>query len=409
MFKAYPRHSIQFGSEFLYLCLQELFSPTNEANVEAFEKKFSEFLGTKYAAVVPSARFGLYAGLHFQRWEAGSEVIMPAYTFKGMALAVKAAGFQPIFVDCKYDDCNIDEKLIEIKINANTRAILVSHMFGIPCHLKELAEISKKHKLELIEDCAHACGAVYEGGKAGSFGQFSVFSFGVGKSIACVGGGAVATDDPDLYAFIKKENEQLPLPARWKFSKKAVAVFFISLLTRQPLFSIVTYPGLVFAGIFDINYIDRICNEDMDLGDVMEAISDAKRFTALQAVLGLRQLEGLEKKNAILLRNASMYDALLDFRLNPGLKKEQKKEIAVRHYYMIRAKKRDLSRRRLLLQGIDTKSEDMCDCSKIEGFNPTGEEFPNASQAIHELMEIPNNNSLGERDIQYIAERVNRI
>jgi dTDP-4-amino-4,6-dideoxygalactose transaminase len=408
MLKAYPRHSIRFGSGLLFLSLRELFFPAKEDKVETFEKKFSKFVGTKYAVAVPSARFGLYAGLCFQGWEPGSQVIMPAYTFKGMALTVKAAGFQPVFVDCKYNDCNIDETLIEARINSHTRAILISHMFGIPCDLKKLVEISKKHNLVLIEDCAHTCGAIYDGRSVGSFGRFSVFSFGIGKNIVCLGGGIVATDDEDLYSFIKRENMRLTQPKKWQLFTAATATFCASLLTRQPLFSVVTYPALLAAGVFNINYIDEKCNENMSLKDLERALSQVKKFSAAQAVLGLRQLDGIKEKNAILLRNASRYDALLHHHLNPSPKADQSGGVAATHYYMVRADKRDGVRQKLLFQGIDTKADDMCDCSRIEGFNPAGEEFLNAARAVHELMEIPNNPSLGELDIQYIAKTINR-
>ncbi len=334
---------------------------------------------------------------------------MPAYTFKAMAFIVKAAGLKPVFVDCKPQDLNIDENAVESKITDRTRAILVSHMFGVPCEFRKLTVIARKYGLLLIEDCAHACGSFCEGQRTGSFGDFSLFSFGVGKSIVCLGGGIVATDDPALDTFVRKSTAMLPFPSRFELLSRAVRVWLASLLTRQPFFTLLTYPVLLVAGLFDINFIDRCSNEAMDLKGLTESLRRAKRFSPSQAVLGSHQLRYLDKKNKVLASNTVLYDALLTEPRSAAPAKGSPREIAMKYYYMIRAGARDAARRRLLLRGIDTKADDMGDCSKIEVDVSAGVAFLNTECATRELLEIPHNAFLHEKDIRWIARAVREV
>jgi dTDP-4-amino-4,6-dideoxygalactose transaminase len=409
VFKAYPRHVIDFNSRLLRLLLRSFFYKKTGKLIADFEESFARFLGKKYAAVVPSARFGFYAGLRSKGWGAGDEVIMPAYTFKAMALVVKAAGLKPVFVDCKPHDFNIDENAVESKITDRTRAILVSHMFGVPCELQKIVRIARKYGLLLMEDCAHACGSFYMGQRTGSFGDFSLFSFGVGKNIVCLGGGIVATDDPALDASVRKSTMALPFPSQFELLSRALRVWVASLLTRQPFFTLLTYPVLLIAGLFDVNFIDRCSNENMDLRGLVEGLGHAKRFSPSQAVLGSQQLRYLDEKNKVLASNTALYDALLEKPEPGGADAGFPQEIAIKYYYMIRAVARDAVRRRFLLRGIDTKADDMGDCSSIESDGDAGDPFPNTARVTRELLEIPHNVFLREKDIRLIARAVREV
>lgn len=129
----------------------------------------------------------------------GDEVIMPVTSFIATANSVRHAGATPIFVDISPDDWCIDVHKIEEKITNKTKAILVVHLYGHPAPMRELIGIAEKHGLYLIEDCAEAHGAMYEGMPVGSIGDVGTFSFFGNKIMTTGEGGMVTTKSQDLF------------------------------------------------------------------------------------------------------------------------------------------------------------------------------------------------------------------
>jgi dTDP-4-amino-4,6-dideoxygalactose transaminase len=121
----------------------------------------------------------------------GDEVIMPSFTFVSTANAYVLAGATPVFVDCRPDTLNIDERQIEAAITDRTRAIVVVHYAGVACEMEVISEIADRHQLVLIEDNAHGLGGSYQGRPLGSFGAAATQSFHETKNVSCGEGGAL--------------------------------------------------------------------------------------------------------------------------------------------------------------------------------------------------------------------------
>ena len=136
-----------------------------------------------------SGRIALYAVLHALGIKKGDEVITQAFTCVAVPNSIRWIGATPVYTDID-DSLNISPKDIEKKITPHTKAIIVQHTFGIPADMDAISRIAKAHGLILIEDCAHALGAEYNGKKLGSFGDASFFSFGRDKVLSSVWGGA---------------------------------------------------------------------------------------------------------------------------------------------------------------------------------------------------------------------------
>jgi dTDP-4-amino-4,6-dideoxygalactose transaminase len=128
---------------------------------------------------------------------AGSEVIMPAFTFSATYQACKWNGLKPVLVDCDKRG-NIDPEEVKKAISPNTKAILAVHMFGHPAPISELEELAAKNGLKLFFDAAHAFGSKYHGKYVGGFGDAEVFSLGPTKTIPVGEGGLVTTNDGGL-------------------------------------------------------------------------------------------------------------------------------------------------------------------------------------------------------------------
>lgn len=125
----------------------------------------------------------------------GDEVIMPSYTFVSTANAVVLRGAVPVFVDCRADTMNVDEKKIEAAITPKTKAIMPVHYAGVGCEMDEILAIAKRHSLIVMEDAAQGLMAEYKGKPLGTLGQLGSLSFHETKNVVSGEGGALLIND----------------------------------------------------------------------------------------------------------------------------------------------------------------------------------------------------------------------
>lgn len=164
---------------------------------EEFESRLAKYLGVKYAFFVSSCTAALHASMMAAGIESG-EVITPSYNFPSAGMVPLLVNASPIFVDVKYDTCNIDPNKIREKITAITKAIIVVHYAGQPCEMDEINAIAKENNVLVIEDAAQAIGSEYKGNNAGNLGDIGCFSFHGTKNIVCGEGGALVTNNDEF-------------------------------------------------------------------------------------------------------------------------------------------------------------------------------------------------------------------
>jgi len=173
-------------------------------DVDLLEKEIAAYCGTKYAAGVASGTDAIQLALRAAGVSAGDEVITVPFTFIATAEAVSNLGAIPVFADIDLKTYNIDPDAIEEKITAKTKAIIPVHLYGQCADMERILKIACKHGLKVIEDCAQAIGATYNGKKSGSFGCAGAISFFPSKNLGGFGdGGMVVTDDEALYREVK--------------------------------------------------------------------------------------------------------------------------------------------------------------------------------------------------------------
>jgi len=159
-------------------------------NVEKFENEFRRYTGSQQCLTLNSGTAALHVALSLIDIR-GKEVIVPSLSFVATAHAVVYNGGKPVFVDIDEKTLCINEHQVEKSINPKTAAILPVHFGGLPCNLNSLERICKENKIHLIEDAAHAAGAVYNNKKIGSHGFAVCFSFHPVKNLAMPTGGAI--------------------------------------------------------------------------------------------------------------------------------------------------------------------------------------------------------------------------
>lgn len=193
------------GNEKKYLmdCIDTGWISSSGQYIEKFEKEMAKYVGVNYGVSVCNGTAALEAAVLGLNLEAGSEVIMPDFTIISCAQAIVKANLIPVPVDCDINTWNMDATKIEAKITPKTKAIMVVHIYGIPCDMYPILDLAKKYNLKVIEDAAEAHGLEYDGKLCGSFGDVSIFSFFPNKHITSGEGGMVMTNDEKIYNRVK--------------------------------------------------------------------------------------------------------------------------------------------------------------------------------------------------------------
>ena len=172
--------------------------------VSAFEAEFAAYCQSKYCVGIANGTEALHLALLACGVGPGDEVITVANTYVATAFAISYCGATPVFVDVDPVTFNIDLSQIEAKITPRTKAILPVHLYGQIVDMDPLLALARQRKVRVVEDAAHAHGALYKGRRAGSLGDIACFSFYPGKVLGCYGdGGAVTTSDADLFDRVK--------------------------------------------------------------------------------------------------------------------------------------------------------------------------------------------------------------
>ena len=207
----------------IWLALKLIFMPwlwkKGRAILE-LENEFKKYLGVKYGVSFNSGRSSLFAILKSLNLPKDSEILLQAFTCNAAINPILWAGLKPVYVDCNEDDFNIDIEDLKRKITPKTKVLMVQHTFGLPANMDEILALSERYNLILIEDCAHALGAEWQGQKVGNFGKAAFFSFSRDKVISSVYGGIAVTNDPEIGEKLRQVQNEFIYPSYyWIFQQ----------------------------------------------------------------------------------------------------------------------------------------------------------------------------------------------
>ncbi|MGF1541793.1 MAG: DegT/DnrJ/EryC1/StrS family aminotransferase [Pleurocapsa sp.] len=176
--------------------------------VTSFEHQLAEYIGVGQCVGCNSGTDALYMALTALNIGRGDEVITTSFTFVATAEVITRVGAKPVFVDIDLDTFNFDLEKVRQAITPQTKAIIPVHLFGQPVNMTRLMGIAQSHNLYVIEDCAQATGAEWNGQKVGSIGHIGCFSFFPTKNLgACGDGGAITTNDRAIATKVRMLSE----------------------------------------------------------------------------------------------------------------------------------------------------------------------------------------------------------
>lgn len=243
---------------------------------QEFERAFAAYVGTKYALTTNSCTTALYLAADVLGLGSEDEVITTPQTFWATIRPLQARGVRLRFADIDSNSLNIAPDTIEPLVTANTRAIFLVHMGGLPADMNPIMAIAERHGLYVVEDCAHATGATYEGRRVGGLGHVGCFSFHSVKNMSTLGEGGMITFNSDAWA-----DRIRPL--------RSIGAFYKKIRRAAPTFGPYSKPHYQYGdhsgGAYDV---------DCD-GPV--AVGSNYRMSEPAAAVGLVQLRHLDSFN----------------------------------------------------------------------------------------------------------------
>lgn len=395
-----PRFHPSFSTDSLGASFKLISSSAIDATVDGgnlFEKAFAEYIGAKHAIVVPSGRIGLYLILKNMGLPAGSEILVPALTYWAVVQVIMSLKLKPIFIDIDPQSYHMDFGLIEHKISRRTKAALPTHLYGLPCAMDTMMEIAAKRQLLVIEDCVQACGAAFNGRKAGSFGDASYFSFGLTKSFSLLDGGAIVTDNDTLASKIKKEVMSFSFLEKRAMASRYAKMLAMKALTQRYVFSFSLFFPIILFSLFGIDLVDAFFSEKENRSEKIPERYFRLLPDAFINQIGTEELRRIDtciqqrrQNGRFLLKELSVHNSV-------SLPLERNNIFTT---FPIRSKKRDWLSKELLKRGIDSSKGYM---------KALGNDCPVAREIVATILHIPIYPSLKERQLLYIASAIDEI
>lgn len=334
-------------------------SGTGGDYLKKFEQGFAEYCECKYGVAVSSGTAALHIALLSLGIGEGDEVIVPTFTMAASAFAVSYTGAKPVFVDCGPDTWNMDVEKVEAAITDNTRAVMPVHIYGHPCEMFKLRELSYLHSLFVVEDAAEAHGAECHGQRVGGLGEAGCFSFYSNKLLGTGEGGMIVTDDYDTAQTARGFKDLCHSPVRFLHNN------------------------------IGWNY----------------------RLTNLQAAIGLAQLEKLDEYVEARRRHARLYmEGLKGLDIQFPVEKDWAKNVYWMFGIVLPGGKRDEVMVKLKERGVETRSffipmhkqpmyREMC----------KGQVFPVADYISERGLYLPSGTGLKDEEIEYVCQSLRDV
>jgi len=357
--------------------------------ITQFEDEIADYIGCNHCISTYSGRTALYVLLKAYDLNKNDEIAMPAYMCETVSELLYNMGLKIKFIDVEKNSYNLSVDDLSEKITKNTKAILAVHMFGFPCDMNGIKDIADDYGSILIEDAAQSMGAEYHGKKVGSLGDAGFFSFGRGKPISTINGGAIVTNDTQISNNCKKIVDTFA---------KANLLNKVAIITKLSMYSSIR--NRTVYGIFN-----KIARSSALRGEIN--ISQVERkYTNLQAFVGLKQLERLDEFNTIRRRNAELLKKELD--KSEGVETLQVSNDIypsfLRFPIRVSEKIRNGLMYKLKLEGIDTS---VVYPATLPSLCPAlSDEFNNANEMVKTTIALPVHPYVNINDINIIINTI---
>jgi perosamine synthetase len=372
--------------------------------IAEFEEALAARLGGGRAVTASRGRMAFYYILKALDLPPGSEIVFPALTFWVVPEMARVAGLKPVFADVDPATFNLDPAALERAITPATRAVVPTHIYGLPCDMDEILAVARRHRLAVIEDCAHALGATYRGRPVGTFGDAALFSFQVIKPLNTYGGGAAYTRHDGLGRRLAEIAGAEPWPAADRVRARIRGARLERALMRPSVFSATIFPILWAASFLEARPDVYLWEKVRPLWPLPDGY--AERYSNVQANIGLAALDLLDGWTKTTRRHARrMTSALAD--LPVLLPPDPADRVHVYYQYCAYPPDRDGVVRRCLRSGLDVEYHHMDVCPDLPLFSAARAGMAGARRT-NDALQLPIHAGLSDADLDRVARRFRR-
>ena len=379
--------------------------------ISQFEAAFARRAGMDPARAVAASygRMAFYYILKALDLPAGSEIILPALTFWVVPALAKVAGLKVVFADVDPATFTLSPEALERAITPATRAVVPTHLYGLPCDMGPILDIAARHKLIVIEDCAHALGATWNGRPVGTLGDAGFFSFQTLKPLNCYGGGLALVRDAAVAARVRALAEAEPWPDEKRVTNRLLVGRLQRIFIRPWVFTISAFPILWVSSLIGANPDVYLWEDIRSLDPLPDGYTE--RFPNVQAAIGLAALDALDGWTEQTRRHARVMDRALDDLQGITVPVVPADRTHVYYQYCVYAPQRDELVVRCVRRGVDIETLHVDVCSDLDLFagariEPAG--APGARKAAG-AMQLPVYSTLTDAQAARVARVVRSV
>ena len=393
-------------SEDIKSLIQAIYSNLDDFSLVAkFESEFASYLKRKYCVAFPFARSAIYFALKAKNLPRHSEVIMPPITIKAILDVVLDLGLKPVFVDIDPDTFCFDIKQLNDTIGENTKAIIITYLFGIVPDLKKMISICRENNLFIIEDFSQCLNGKYNNKKVGSFGDVGVYSASSIKTLDTYGGGLLVSDDNALYVKMKEAQDGLLPPQRKPLIKKIITDLVRNIATTRFIFHIAVFPLIRLMNYLSPGSMMKQTGE-RDSSMIISLPEDwFTSYTSFQAMIGLKLINSVKNSDCERVKNVEKIKGNVKKIIFP-LGNEKGKNVYWQ--FVVYFDQVDKVQKHLFSKKIDTATTSLKNMSSLPGY-PQQIETPNADRLYTNGLFIPCYSGLKDEDIDHICNVLNSI
>jgi dTDP-4-amino-4,6-dideoxygalactose transaminase len=377
--------------------------------IAQFEDAFARRLGTGHPIATSYGRMAFYYVLKALDLPPGSEIVVPALTFWVVPELARVAGLKVVFADVDPRTFTIDPGSLERAITPATRAVVPTHLYGLSCDMDAITAIASRHDLRVIEDCAHALGATFDGRPVGTFGDAGFFSFQTLKPLNCYGGGLALVKDSGLASRVRALAEREPWPDEKRVDNRLLVGRLQRIFIKPWVFTISAFPILWVSSLVGANPDVYLWEEIRSLDPLPDGYTE--RFPNVQAAIGLAALEKVDQWTDDTRRHARVMDQALGDLPGIAVPYVPPRCTHVYYQYCVYGPQRDELVVRCVRRGIDIETLHVDVCSDIDLFEATPVEPPGAPGA-HQAsgaMQVPVYATLTDEQAARVARVVRGV
>ena len=354
----------------------------------------------RFAQCTPTARVAIYLAVK-GIIKPKQKVILSPYTISDVINMVICAGGIPVFADLAQGTCNIAPEEIAKCIDAETGAVLITHLHGLSCDMERISSICQAADVPLIEDAAQAFGARYNGQALGTFGKAGIYSFGMYKNVNSFLGGMLVTSDAQLYDQAKAAISTYPYQQTAVYLKQVVSGIVTDLATWPPLFKLFTFPLFRYIFLHDLKLLNKQVTFDHNPEQKTQIPQEyLQRLTPLQARLIQKQLPFVETNSQKRIEHAKLYYEGLQSIAQISLPPLRTDGSHIYTYFPILVKQRTTLLKHLMQHGCDVAAQHLRNCADLPCFSNYYRDCPVAKETAEQVILLPTYPRYSATDIE---------